>query len=1184
MEKYTDLTTFNLADYLKNIYNNKEKLDLNSIKRIFDMDVDLTKKTNKGVTSFMLAILFNNIELINLFIDKGVDINETTIFHPNKEDFLNSPYADWEDDHFKENITLHPIDFLFSLDWKNNKTYDRDVIALLIENGLDLKRNILDLNMALLGIEIIHSSSILVEFVKLQDEQSIKLFLNKIPFLNEIEKLELPIENLIKDTNLDLLKLLVEHGYSLKLHEKRKFLDEDIGFFDDSLINLTFKKNKLFQSENEIYEIVKYLIENGCDVNYDNPLMTAVNFQQKQLTSDNDIIRYGFKLSPRVVKLLVENGADVNFIDEDGKSILMATCGAKNMYSINELFSQANTIKFEIVKFLIKHGANIHHKDNKQNNLLMYLDDHRTELSTYIDVKNEKYPKEYIFEKHPSEMILKYLIEIGIDIDNRNYMGVTPLMHFALNEKSRLVRILLDNGANANIKIEKSIFDFIDSKDDELKEIVTKAVPDANKINEKKELFKKQYSDLATFNLADYLVNLEELDLELIKYILEQNVDLNIKSSKKGTSCFGLALILESDELAKLLLSYGFDINSVDKRGLNAFHWAVILGNYTISKLLIEKGADINAKVNFEVKYYEKDTSETSIIERLKYLYAEEESENNEDEDIIGFDSNYKPKIKTVQLSSFALSFNTYNPKIVKLLLEKGFDPNEDVLRENSILEFLKDDIASEYLIENNPIDIICENNDVELLKLMIEKGATRFDTSNLFEACKNLNFKMIKIFVDNKVEINYKDNKKWSDGNPLTIICANSTIEPCEGNCGSNVNVKSSEVLEMIIYLVENGADVNIESPLMAACSLKYKYIKEPGNDLYADVNLDIVRVLIENGADVNYRDNDGKSILMHAMNRCNGYKLVKILIENGANINNPDNLGNNEIMNIDADSNLSNEDKGGYIQVLNYLIDRGCNINIKNAMGFTPLMKFSFENDYEFIKILLDKGADINLKSEMTAFDLAQNDEIKSLINESKNNSPQNLVKILSNFTIDKPIKYTTHIWDFGDLKSSEYKNFDGYIKAVKKQFESMENELKNLSSNLYKKIHTFLLEENPDENYSWCQKTSINIGWSNLEGLKQWCNEGGNPFDFTLKKSIFIGRKQIVKFGEIINLFKQEIEIRADFENLKQIFASQNIELDLTSAKLNTRQFYTDTQKLSAVLNKIFAEMKKREDLKI
>ena len=135
---------------------------------------------------------------------------------------------------------------------------------------------------------------------------------------------------------------------------------------------------------------------------------------------------------------------------------------------------------------------------------------------------------------------------------------------------------------------------------------------------------------------------------------------------------------------------------------------------------------------------------------------------------------------------------------------------------------------------------------------------------------------------------------------------------------------------------------------------------------------------------------------------------------------------------------------------------------------MGFTPLMKYSFDGIAVFVKMLLEHGANINAKSEMTAFDLAGNEKIKEMISSKKNNNPQKLVKLLTNFTVDKPIKYTTHTWDFGELKK-EYRNFDGFLSEVKTQFDSIKSELEILSPNLYKKVCTFLLETNPDKEYS-------------------------------------------------------------------------------------------------------------------
>ena len=78
----------------------------------------------------------------------------------------------------------------------------------------------------------------------------------------------------------------------------------------------------------------------------------------------------------------------------------------------------------------------------------------------------------------------------------------------------------------------------------------------------------------------------------------------------------------------------------------------------------------------------------------------------------------------------------------------------------------------------------------------------------------------------------------------------------------------------------------------------------------------------------------------------------------------------------------------------------------------------------------------------------------------------------------------------------------------------------------------------------------------------------------------------KTRLTTFKDIVNLFKQEIEIRENFRNLKTLFTTQQEELgdtfnfDLSRAKL-TRQFYSDVEKFSGTLSMIFNEIKTRKE---
>ena len=322
--------------------------------------------------------------------------------------------------------------------------------------------------------------------------------------------------------------------------------------------------------------------------------------------------------------------------------------------------------------------------------------------------------------------------------------------------------------------------------------------------------------------------------------------------------------------------------------------------------------------------------------------------------------------------------------------------------------------------------------------------------------------------------------------------------------------------------------------------------------------------------------------------------YDTIYLLLKYCNNINQKDSQGNTILMKCDLFSISKNDHtvvppdelKTTYKNFIDFLCKLGVNINATNNLGMTALMKYSLEGNTELVKILIEYDADTNITSSVTALDLATNQDIKNILKNVKNHIPQNVVKILKNFTIDKPLKYTTHKWDFS--LQEEYKDFDGYMSAVTQNFNQIEKELEELSPNLHKKIKAFIFETDIHSEYSWCSKANINISWSNIDGLKQWCDDGKNPFDFKLKKPIKANGKVLKKFEDIINLFKQEIEIRSDFKTLRNIFDTQKKKLDdsfmfePSKSKLE-KQFYTDTQNLSNAIDLIFTEINKLKEYK-
>jgi ankyrin repeat protein len=58
------------------------------------------------------------------------------------------------------------------------------------------------------------------------------------------------------------------------------------------------------------------------------------------------------------------------------------------------------------------------------------------------------------------------------------------------------------------------------------------------------------------------------------------------------------------------------------------------------------------------------------------------------------------------------------------------------------------------------------------------------------------------------------------------------------------------------------------------------------------------------------------------------------------------------------------------GHIDIVNFFIDEGANINAQNFYGITPLMNASVNGHFEISKTLLEKGANIHTTAQLLVF----------------------------------------------------------------------------------------------------------------------------------------------------------------------------------------------------------------------
>ncbi|MFW5891011.1 MAG: ankyrin repeat domain-containing protein, partial [bacterium] len=259
----------------------------------------------------------------------------------------------------------------------------------------------------------------------------------------------------------------------------------------------------------------------------------------------------------------------------------------------------------------------------------------------------------------------------------------------------------------------------------------------------------------------------------------------------------------------------------------------------------------------------------------------------------------------------------------------------------------------------------------------------------------KGESFAILKLLLENGADLNYKHKKN--------------------GNTALHYAVAKQNYL-LVLKLIDYGADVNIKNksgltPLGNSLNTLVREYNE--NDAASKTLLN----LLISGADLDFTINNNMSPLDYAI-KYDKFELVQVLINSGVNINQK-NVANLDFTPLTyalrtnkegyliyylnengADLFYKNQASqtalmiaskyNNHVDVIQYLLMEGLNVNAKDNAGQTPLF-YAIENDLsnkkDIIIELLKNGADKNIvdnKGKKAVY-YTNNSEIKNIINNS-------------------------------------------------------------------------------------------------------------------------------------------------------------------------------------------------------
>ena len=648
--------------------------------------------------------------------------------------------------------------------------------------------------------------------------------------------------------------------------------------------------------------------------------------------------------------------------------------------------------------------------------------------------------------------------------------------------------------------------------------------------------------------------------VDSVKFLLSQEVNINY-ANKSGNTALFMATMEGNYDIVKLLIDHGADINNTNNENASVLQEATEQGNINIIKLLVDNGANIYHEDNngFSILIY---SVLSDNIELVKYFIdkgADVKSDN--------------------KILNFAIENN--NIDLVRLLVENGANvncckdnltPAMSATRSGSliILRYLLKEGADINLQGINGLTplmyAVIDMEKVQLLDNISNHNILKKATKRKFPDIDS-KIKIVQYLIENEANVNIQNNTNFTAYNIALHFKNVKALKLLRESGASTLKNKDNifiDFFEIIIFLINIGYKKNFKESIILykvmGINILDSYIKSLFTKEHFLSKLNEIKLFVSCFKEKIFGikvENDDADYLLHEIQKGN-VDALKIIM--------------NDFSNINLDFLLIKfiKEDFPYNIIKKITLNKNTSFNFQDNEGNTALYYVVEKNKIDIAELILKDGIDINIKNKrgLSALDICDPDsEMFDLMVSYQNineYSPQKIVKILTNFTEDKPMKFTTHNWDFGDLNKSVYINFDGYMNAVKLQWDSIKDDLEVLSPNLYKKVYNFLWE--PDSN--------VAIGWSSMDGLKEWCDSGKKPFDFK-------------NFNDVITTFKKEIEIRKDYNMLKSIFIQERKKLKKTFKKyqkdasvklikLEGQTFYTDTEKFKSAISTIFSQM--------
>lgn len=587
-EAYLDVTPLHLACYMGNYKMVKLLID-------YGGDTTLCDKQGRSCFHYLASMFYENIK--NNWTGQRESVKQRLEIFPLLQCDINA----------KDKDGMTPLLQLLN---NRNSILSMNLMQEFIDHGADL--NAADNN---------GNSALIIAARYNQITAAIQLIKNKSPLNLQNNEGDTALHISAREGNFEISYTLLDIGADCQLANNSGETAAEIieNGFREELKNRIGKKRS--PAPKELIRIIETAFFQ-CDSSQKDNLAFGLYFAEKLLKEidedDDDELAYVIEILHSALRE-DEDCQILDFVMKAGFDFEMPICYQGSITNIRD-YCLKNSFESRVVKKLSDLGTDMNSsllKGKTPANIVAGIgkrqmffggedEAYYAESAGYFNRESmEVLDDEGVAAVHQAARndhieMMKVMIDKGVNIniteDAPQEIGTTPLHVACIHGNTRMVKLLMDSGADDSMKtaLGETPAHFVVQKKQRYKELKSEV---------RAEML-EALSDIDTprNDGKTPIILLQALDYNLVcdltLLLIDRDVDLNRADNNGNTVLLAHTDYICNKEVVKELIRAGADINAKNNAGNTALHHALKNGNSDVARFLIKKGADYNIANN----------------------------------------------------------------------------------------------------------------------------------------------------------------------------------------------------------------------------------------------------------------------------------------------------------------------------------------------------------------------------------------------------------------------------------------------------------------------------------------------------------------------------------------------------------------------------------------------------------